>query len=701
MAAPKLLWAACLLLLGAGLVWASLRRLAGIIRRRRGLLAALRMGVVLCAALLAAGPAWLVWQTAREPGPLLVALDCSDSMDLPDMPGATTRREAMSGSLLAPGALLDRLAADRRVEVYRFADLLLPLAARQLPRGGSTTDLSVALQQLQVEAARSHAAAVLLVSDGVDTEGMTPPYVGRLARGLPPVFAVAVGGCQVMPNRKLLGLRTPRQVRAGESVSVAALVSSATEPAGRVAGQWRTSAGPTGALTALLGSEGMGRAQFAFVAPKPGRHRVLVRLDALAGEISREDNAQAVMVDVVPGERRLVYLDGSPRPELAALRRLLGRLQEVKVSLAVRKAAATWWQELPEPRKLSDAAGVEGFDEAAAYVLGDLSAEALTARARGTIARRVGAGDAALLALGGPRASDLPDEVQQLLPAPIGSHQARAVFIAAPAGGPPLDLDAALWQGLPALAAVNGLGSLRAGSRIVLRSTDGGPLLCLREDALVRSAVLATDTTYRWLLSSAASDRSRAAHGDLWLKLVAWLLAPRPPRAVTLFADRLTALAGDPIMVTAEVRQGVDAVRLDLLQGEEVLGSWPMEGAGPGRRRARVPSFSPGRYLLRAQATSAGRRAGEDRLEIEVAATSREWRWPSPELPMLRAIAEATGGRLVEWEELRQVAQWLPGEERSVSKPRRLDPARGLGMGLVVLALLASDWLLRRRWGMV
>jgi len=426
-----------------------------------------------------------------------------------------------------------------------------------------------------------------------------------------------------------------------------------------------------------------------------------VREHALPAEISREDNAQAVIVDVVPAERRLVYLDGSPRPEMAALRRLLARLQEIKVSLAVRKTASAWWQELPEARKLDDAAGVVGFDGAAAYVLGDLSAEALTARARGTVARRVSAGDAALLALGGPRAPGLPDEIQQLLPTPIGSHQARAVFVAAPDGGPPLELDASLWQGLPALAAVNGLGSPRAGSRVILRSTDGGPLLCLRDDAAVRSAVLATDTTYRWLLSSAAGDRSRAAHRDLWLKLVAWLLAPRPPRAVTLLADRLTALAGDPIMVTAEVRQGVDAVRLDVLRAEKVLGSLSMEGAGPGKRRARLPSLSPGKYLLRAQATSAGSRAGEDRLEIEVVATSREWRWPSPEAPMLRAIAEATGGRLLAWEGLDQVAQWLPGEERSVSRPRRLDPARGLGLGLVVLALLASDWLLRRRWGMV
>jgi hypothetical protein len=85
----------------------------------------------------------------------------------------------------------------------------------------------------------------------------------------------------------------------------------------------------------------------------------------------------------------------------------------------------------------------------------------------------------------------------------------------------------------------------------MLRSRQGEVLLAVRDDGQVRSACFTTDSTYRWLLSSAATAASRVAYQDLSLKLAAWLLQLRPPRPLTLFAHPLTALAGEPIIVTA------------------------------------------------------------------------------------------------------------------------------------------------------
>ncbi|MGD9517904.1 MAG: hypothetical protein AB7W28_00175 [Armatimonadota bacterium] len=701
MSVTQLLWAGTVLAIGIVLLVLGLRRLGGLSLRRRVALGGLRTVLVILAAGLAAGPVWVHRQVVHEPRPVLAAIDCSDSMDLPDMPDGKTRREALNQQLLSAGGVLDRLAVDREVEAYRFSDLLLPLAARTLSSGGSTTNFSVALSQLQAEAGRSGAGAILLLSDGVDTEGLTAPYAGRAARGLPPVFAVPLGGHVAMPNRVLLGLRCPRRVRVGDQVLVTVLASSPTEPSKEVAVQWQTSLGSAGTALAVVGADGTGRAEFRFSAAKPGRHRVAVALAPLAGEITQADNGQVALLDVLPAERSIVYLDGSPRPEMAALRRLLGSLKDVKVTLAVRKTPSVWSQELPVRRQLGDVATAQGFEAATAYILGNLPAEGLSAKARSVVARRVQAGEAAILVLGGPASARLPAEIQGLLPCNIGAYQSRAVFVAPPRSGPPLELNSSLWQGLPALAGANGLGGLRLGSRVAVTASDGAALVVLRDDAAMRSAVVATDTTYRWILSSAADQRSQAAHRDLWLKLAAWLLTPRPSRAITLFTDRLTALAGDPVRVTAEVRPDVETVSLDVLSNGQVVTNLTMASAGPGCKQARLPVLQPGQYVLRGEARDKGTRLGVDQLGIEIEATSREWRWTRPERALLEAVAAATGGRVVEWEQLESLPDLLPSEPQAVSKSRRIDPARGLGLGLLVTALLVADWLLRRRWGMI
>jgi hypothetical protein len=116
---------------------------------------------------------------------------------------------------------------------------------------------------------------------------------------------------------------------------------------------------------------------------------------------------------------------------------------------------------------------------------------------------------------------------------------------------------------------------------------------------------------------------------------------------------------------------------------------------------AELPPLEPGPYLLRATAKAAGRTIGADELAIEVVAQSREARWPGPDLPLLRAVAAATGGRVVEWRDLQRLEQVLPRGERQETVSRRQEVGRGLLAGLLLLALLTADWLLRRRWGLI
>lgn len=699
----KLAAAGLTALIGGWLVWAGLRSLSGVAQRRILVLAALRGVVVVLLVLAAIGPAWVRSRQVEMPAPVLVALDCSASMDLADTQGGQRRRQAVS-QLLGRGGLLDAWAARRPVEVYRFSDLLLPLSSRELPRGGDITDLQTALEQLKAEAARSGAAAIVLVTDGVDTEGLTAMEAGRIAEGLPPVYAVPVGGRGLVANRRILGLSFPRRVVAGKPVVGSATVASPTEAGASLMLDWRTSDGQHGRAAAVLDEYGIGTARCAVTASRPGRVRLEAHVAPLPGDALPEDDAQAVLIDVAPSERRVVYLDGHPRPEFACLRRLLGRMErEVVVTMAVRKGTEGWWQELPHLRRLQAASAAEGYASATLYVLGDLGGEDMSLSALEALARRVRSGDAALLVLGGPRSPRLPSPVRELLPADIGRYGTWAGTVAAPSRDSPLAAPGQSFSGLPALAGLNETGPLRPASRVALRTASGQPVVLLRDDGQVRSALVATDSLYRWVFSASADEASAAVYEALWVKLFAWLLQPRPPRPVVLFASRLIALAGEPLSVEAEVSSSVEAVMLEA-RPEKVAApavKVGMSRATPGLVVASLPPLNPGRWLLRARATGGGRELGEDEIVAEVVRQSRETRWPGPNVALLAAIARATGGRLVDYENLPELIDQLPRQEKKEQVSWRVTLGRGGAFAVLLTALLLADWLLRRRWGLV
>jgi hypothetical protein len=695
---PKLILASLILLIGGAAVWLGLRRLGDLAAPRRAGLACLRGLAVVLIAAAALNPEWLRTSAESRPAPVLLAFDHSASMDLPDMDRGATRRQTLDARLLGRGGLLDRWADKRPVEVYRFADLLLPLAARALPPSVDTTDVRVALQQLQAEAARSRAAAIVLLSDGVDTEGLTAAEAGRIAGGLPPVFAVPVGGRSPLANRAVLGLRCPRQAPSGKTFECTAAVSSPAEAGKTLDITWAASDGQHGAVGVHLGADGSGSATWPVAAGRPGKLRVSVGVERAPGEFSAEDNTRAAMVDVVAGERRLVYLDSAPRPELSSLRRLLDRLEEVKLSLGVRKATGEWSQEQPSLKRVGEASAVEAFPAATVYILGDLPADAMKPSAWEALDRRVAGGEAAMLVLGGPRSVQLPRQLRGRLPAQVTGYQQRAASLAAPPPGSPLHEPGLRWSELPALAGINVLGPPVPGAIVALRAADGSPLIVLRDDT-VRSAIVATDSMNRLVFSASATDASRDAYNHIWLKLLAWMLRPRPPRPITLAAERLTVLAGEPIAVEAETTAAVEAATLEFSGPQPRRMS--MQRRAPGLFRVEAPPPAPGRHALVGRALAGGRELGRDQLVLDVVEQSREWRRPGPYLPILQAVADVTGGRVLAWDDLDRLPDLLPRGAENLTRTHRFSPARGVIAGAALLLVLMADWLLRRRWGLI
>src|SRR6187397_512946 len=145
-----------------------------------------------------------------------VVVDASRSMQLADA-GTGTRFAAARGLAGAVGRTLESTFA---VETLALGDTLSPFGDRTAPNG-RRSDLAAAIAAVRDRHAGRPLAAVILVSDGVDTSG------SRLAEArLPPVFTLATGAAEAPPDREVLAVDVGDAVLTDSVVELSATISA-------------------------------------------------------------------------------------------------------------------------------------------------------------------------------------------------------------------------------------------------------------------------------------------------------------------------------------------------------------------------------------------------------------------------------------------------------------------------------------------
>jgi hypothetical protein len=121
---------------------------------------------------------------------------------------------------------------------------------------------------------------------------------------------------------------------------------------------------------------------------------------------------------------------------------------------------------------------------------------------------------------------------------------------------------------------------------------------------------------------------------------------------------------------------------------------------GGGRYRGTLPGLPPGDYRIEGRARREGADLGADESEMTVAPYRMELEDPAPNFEMLREIARESGGRFVTLAGVGDLPGLLdprPITDRTVRELPFLDSPV---LFLVLLALLGTEWALRRRRGL-
>ncbi len=720
------LWVAAVTLALAVVVVAGARRWPAAGGRWATLLV-LRLLVVAGIASLMLRPS-VRWQGRREVrGEVAVLIDATRSMGLRDALGpdgeAVTRIEAVRHAFLSAGKPYGDLAARAVIRPYAFGTHTRPIDRFAPTSEDRRTDLADALQFAREKGPGPFlTAAMILVSDGRATrsQGMAAAAARHLAERGVKVHTVAVGS-ETPTDRAgdvvVRDLRAPQRVFVGNRLEVRAVLTTLGMK-GRTIEAVLTMNGKEVARRRVAPGENRTVQELVFtpMADEAGLTRLALAVAPLDGELVTTNNQALGAVRIEKGGIRILYLDGRLHPEGKYIARVLGEAVEMDLSRRI-LVGATAGAAAPAPGDL------DGFD---VVILGDLPASSLSRATISRIVERARNGNLSVLTLGGlaaygaggwaatPLAGILPVTIRSgdgqvkgpIRFKPTAAGAKHFVFNLDDPAPRPVDFDA-----LPPLSGASAVGPVHATARLLAQSEKGHPLLAVRELGRSRVASLTVDTTWQWVLAPPETGGARA-HRHFWRQLILWLAGRdgRPRADVWVMTDRTRYVIAEPDRPpTVEVTVGAKGNEMPRvrLTGPAMV-AVPMKRCGEAPRgaalsqwRGAVPLAVPGTYTVVAEAAVGGQtKRAETRLVVEE--QDFEMADVLADHANLKRIAEAGGGTFRTLDGLgRLLAELAAGlEPQYEAAERRLPLGTGRIFLAIVIALLAAEWLLRRRWGM-
>jgi len=742
--APFPLWVLLLsafVLLGTALlfyvrVWPVLRL------RVFAVLMGLRLLAVLVLLLLFFEPVLSYQRELVRKAELVLLVDTSKSMQVRDFPSQPNRLELVKKELLGDRGLIDRFSRQFRVSLYRFDSSAEPLAdpaaLESLAPLGEATNIAKAVFTVLQRHNPSNLAGIVVVTDGNDNAASD--VVQELDSVHVPLFFVGVGA----KSREGLNYKdvliTDVKTRPEQFLTVnnKALVdvylkSVGFPPMERTVTLAERGGSEKGRATVVLDSaQDRQKAVIEVLPTKVGKFVYDVSIPVDPEERFADNNRASVTVHVVDPKIRVLYVD-KPRDEYKELSRTLSRDPNADLLTLVNTRLASFTQGgnirdvtfLGFPQSRDQLAG---FD---VVIMGSIKRSYFSAEQLGAVRDFVRDGKGFVM-LGGTEsfgsggyggspldeilpvecgAADVGQERDMFLPRLTPEGLAHPIF----AGCEPFFTGAASKAASLQLQGFNRVARVMPGATVLAVNPARGdaPILVVRNFGKGRTAAFTSTGTYNWRRAPAFVGED-TPYVRFWGQLIRWLSgreakerAIEPGVTVTLDKDHYDP--GEKVHIVAHVRDkdGLATDKADL----NVAITGPQEKLARLRMPYDAASASyvdefeppgPGEYRAKFEALVQKNRVGDAEETFTVGKPSLE----SEKVDLNETLLQ----RLADRDKPNRLYCTLVGSAvvQDRLQPfirRQIDPRQWkltTGMTAVVfllfVALLTTEWILRKHW---
>lgn len=707
----------CSAVAGAMAFWLYRRTTPELSARKRAVLAVVRFAALFFILFLLFEPVLRLIDREEKPAILAVLVDNSQSLLVTsnEDSSAVSVRERIR-------AVIGRLPADAReadIHVYGFDGDLetgeeTNILLDSLNFDGSRTNISRALEQLQEHLGDENFQGALLLSDGQYNTGRNPLHVAD--RFPVPIYTAVLGDTSrhrdVMIRRVMTNdiayVDTELPIQVGlraEGFDNSSAVLSISEDGEFLSSQRVQLPEGSSEITVDL----------AVTPPDEGLHRYTVSVSRLEGEVTYRNNIESFTVRVLTSKRKILLVAAAPGPDVSSIRQLLEIDPTFEVDSYVQKAPGEFYEgSLPESLGEYDVLVMAGYPGRAAAPT-EMS-RLQSALEEGLPLFFVLTRDTHLQFL-----DEYFGDVLPAVPDRIRSGFVEAWFSLVPDAArhnvmeiqgstseswsrlPPLMYSQTRWQASP---------DARVLARTRIRDVDlDDPLFLLRDRAGSRSAALLGANTWRW--RNVPEDLAGSA--ELWPALFAntleWLSAREDDQPVRVVPVRDLFGGGESVELLGQVYDETlnpvsnAAVEVRVTDADGVAYPYVMNPVGNGRYALEAGTFPEGTYHFEAQATRNDEVIGTDEGEFAVGALTLEFKETRANAALMRQIAQRSGGRFIEPEEMESLSNRLRSRGAFapviVEREEEIELRRRYLFLALVIGLLTMEWFLRKRSGMV
>jgi|SRR5579871_1705674 len=727
-----ILWTAVVLAAGA---------LAWHVSRHHGLLSGGRPVVVwLLETALVALVLFLLWHPAisiatLRPQQNVVALMIDDSGSMNTAENGTTRL-AQARKLLEDGLLAD-LQKRFQVRLYRFgANLERIQNLDQLSGSAASTRIGSSLEQALTEASTLPLGAVVVLSDGSDNAGgIGFNTIAHIRQTRVPVHTVGFGRERLARDVEISDVAVPSRALADSRLRAAVTYTQFGVTRDKARLTVREGERLLASKEVVLKPEGVPQTEtIVFNAGLAGPRTFEFAIEPLAGEENLRNNRLIRLVNITSAKARILYFEGEPRWEYKFIRRAVEDDRSLQITSLVRTTQNKNYTQAvnDEDRKRledgfpSKAEDLFSFD---GLIIGNTEAGYFTPQQQALIHdfadRRGGGilflGGRAALGDGGWSHSPMADLVPVRIPDakdtfhrdpayPVLTAQGRESIVCRLDEDP--EKNAERWKNpksMPPLADYQQVGEPKPGAVTLLDlktpANHQQPLLVTQNYGHGRTAVFATGGSWRWQMLLPVGDKT---HEMFWQQLLRWLVAESPGQVAVSTPHPILEDEGR-VPVRVEVRDksfrplsnATVEAHLTGPGGIATTAALAPEPLDPGVYSREWGADRAGSYMAEVVARQGSEEIGRDILVFRREDGTAENFHLTQNRELLQKLSEETGGRYYPANRASRLAEDISYSEAGITTRETRDLWDMPVVFLAALLLRSSEWLARRKWGVV
>lgn len=652
--------------------------------------------------------------------------------------------------------LLEQLAQSWNVDLRAFAGATAEISKDQFQPDSSFrtpdlrashTDLLDSIQRLMSESAANDLKAILVFSDGQQTEsGDLREVAARLASLGIPVFTVPLGSSRAPRDLSIISVNAPESVFLHDSASVRVLLATSGFQGQELAVSLQQNGQEIEQKT-IVPTTSQTEVAFSVTPETAANQEYTIHISNEPGETRDDNNDAQFLIQVVDAAARVMLVEGDARWEFRYLKNLFERDEQVLTESIL--LHQPWLKILTEPGFTAELPAADQFREALANTdilfLGDVAPEDIAPNSVTMIEQAVSQDGLTLVCIPGhqsmpwrwPAESDLSkllpvadtrqktaEDYQQSRPElPPSSYR---MLLAPSAADLPMfrgltgtDLRTSMDQlpGPPWIAT----GTPKPGAMAWLSTTlprpntSPDPVIVHQDYGFGQVLWMGMDSTWRW--------RKRAGdeiHYRFWGQLVRWASRTRAAAGnsdVKFSLSRSVVPEGSPLNATVRWNQRLirqlESTQVELLLEPQSASSEGQRPSGnqtvrlvstpekPGYFSTQIAGLSPGVWRARLQLQSAP--VDVPAIETEFVVTqqrSAELARIACDRSFLRDLAVASGGMLIETDQIDELQTLLAPETAESSDYVETTLWDHWSVLLIFGSLLTAEWIIRRVSGL-